>query len=182
MLYFFPYPKVVFMKKTLSVLILSALPVLAFAAGSHGGGHEMKDGTMMQGHDMSSMKKVDLAMGQPGDAAKVTQTIEIVMEDTMRFTPSEINVKAGDTVRFLIKNSGKVPHEMVIGSAVEMRNHAAMMKKMPGMKHAEPNMISLNPGQKGGLVWQFTQAGTVDFACLVAGHMEAGMIGKVKVG
>src|SRR3546814_13209475 len=113
MLLLSPYPKVIFMKKTLSILILSALPVLALAAGSHGGGHEMKDGTMMQGHDMSSMKKGDPAMGQPGDPAKVTQTIEIVMEDTMRFTPSEINVKAGDTVRFLIKNSGKVPHEKI---------------------------------------------------------------------
>src|SRR3546814_4151414 len=88
MLLLSPYPKVIFMKKTLSILILSALPVLALAAGSHGGGHEMKDGTMMQGHDMSSMKKGDPAMGQPGDPAKVTQTIEIVMEDTMRFTPS----------------------------------------------------------------------------------------------
>lgn len=170
------------MKKTLSILILSTLPLLALASGTHGGGHEMKDGTMMQGQDMSSMKKDNPAIGQPGDAAKVTQTIEIVMEDTMRFTPSQISVKAGDTVRFLIKNAGKIPHEMVIGSADEMRDHAAMMQKMPGMKHAEPNMISLNPGQKGGIVWQFTQAGTVDFACLMAGHMEAGMVGKVKVG
>src|SRR3546814_11669677 len=80
------------MKKTLSILILSALPVLALAAGSHGGGHEMKDGTMMQGHDMSSMKKGDPAMGQPGDPAKVTQTIEIVMEDTMRFRSEERRV------------------------------------------------------------------------------------------
>src|SRR3546814_10236279 len=63
---------------------------------------------LRQGHDMSSMKKGVPAMGQPGEPAKVTQTIEIVMEDTMRFTPSEINVKAGDTGRFLIKNSGKV--------------------------------------------------------------------------
>lgn len=56
-----------------------------------------------------------------------------------------------------------------------------MMKNTPGMKHAEPNMISLDAGKNGELIWQFTQAGTVDFACLVAGHMEAGMIGKVNV-
>lgn len=171
----------VFMKKALAILIVSTLPALAIASGSHGGSHKMDDGTMMPGHDMSSMTAGSSAVGQPGDAAKVTQTIEIVMDDTMRFTPSEINVKAGETVRFLIKNSGKLPHEMVIGSVAEMRDHAAMMKKTPGMKHAEPNMISLNPGQKGGLIWQFTQAGTVDFACLIAGHMEAGMVGKVKV-
>lgn len=169
------------MKKTLSVLMLSTLPVLALAAGSHGAGHEMKDGTMMLGYPVPTMKDSNSATGRAGDAAKVTQTIEIVMDDTMRFTPEAINVKVGDTVRFLIKNSGKIRHEMVLGSAAEMRDHAAMMKNMPDMKHAEPNMISLNPGQKGGLIWQFTQAGTVDFACLVAGHMEAGMVGKVKV-
>lgn len=171
------------MKKTLSILLLSTLPALALAAGSHGGGHEMKNGTMMQGHDMSSMNKGDSAAGQPGDAAKVTRTIELVMDDTMRFTPSQFNVKPGETVRFFIKNNGKIPHEMVIGSVAELKEHAAMMQKMPEMKHAEPNMITVNPGQKGGLVWQFPQAtGTVDFACLVPGHMEAGMVGKVKVG
>ncbi len=170
------------MKKTLSILILSTLPVLALAAGSHGAGHEMKDGTMMQGHDMSSMNKGDSAVGQPGDAAKVTRTIELVMDDTMRFTPGEFNVKPGETVRFFMKNNGKIPHEMVIGSVAELKEHAAMMQKMSGMKHAEPNMITINPGQKGGLVWQFPQAGVVDFACLVPGHMEAGMLGKIKVG
>src|SRR3546814_888508 len=170
------------MKKTLSILILSTLPALALAAGGHTGGHEMKDGTMMQGHDMSSMHKGDSAVGQPGDAAKVTRTIELAMDDTMRFTPGDITVKPGETVRFLMKNNGKIPHEMVIGSVAELKEHAAMMQKMPGMKHAEANMITLNPGQKGGIVWQFPQSGTVDFACLIAGHMEAGMVVKIKVG
>ncbi|MEO6983966.1 MAG: cupredoxin family protein [Paralcaligenes sp.] len=167
------------MKKTLSILLLSTLPVLAMAAGGHMGGHDMKS---MPGHDMSSMKKGDSAVGQPGDAAKVTRTIELVMDDTMRFTPDRINVKPGETVRFLVKNSGKIPHEMMIGSTGELKEHAAMMRKMPGMKHAESNMITLNPGQKGGMVWQFPQTGTVDFACLAPGHMEAGMVGKIKVG
>lgn len=170
------------MKKTLSVLILTALPVLAVAAGSHGGGHEMKDGTMMQGHDMTSMNKDSTDVGQAGDGANVTRTIELVMDDTMRFTPSQFNVKPGETVRFFMKNNGKIPHEMVIGSVTELKKHAAMMQKMPGMQHAESNMITVNPGQKGGIVWQFPQAGTVDFACLLPGHMEAGMIGKIKVG
>jgi len=142
----------------------------------------MKDGTMMQGHDMSSMNKGDSAMGQPGDPAKVTRTIELTMDDTMRFTPDEFNVKPGETVRFFMKNTGKIAHEMVIGSAAEFKEHAAMMKKNPSMQHAEPNMITVNPGQKGGLVWQFPQTGTVDFACLIPGHMEAGMVGKIKVG
>ncbi|KAA0889349.1 plastocyanin/azurin family copper-binding protein [Pusillimonas sp. ANT_WB101] len=170
------------MKKAISVLILTALPAFALAAGSHSGSHAMKDGTMMRDNDMSSMHKDSTDVGQAGNGAKVTRTIELVMDDTMRFTPSQFSVKPGETVRFFMKNNGKVPHEMVIGSVAEIKEHAAMMQKAPGMQHAEPNMITVNPGQKGGIVWQFPQAGTVDFACLLPGHMEAGMIGKVKVG
>jgi len=70
---------------------------------------------------------------------------------------------------------------MVIGSLADLKAHALEMQKMPGMQHVEPNMITLAPGKIGGLVWQLDKAGTVDFACLIPGHMEAGMVGKVKV-
>ena len=99
----------------------------------------------------------------------------------MRFTPATITVKKGETIRFFVKNAGKVPHEMVVGSLQELKEHAEMMRKMPQMQHAEPNMVTLQPGQRGGLVWQFDQPGTVDFACLIPGHMEAGMVGKIVV-
>jgi len=171
------------MKKALSILILGALPAIAVAAGNHAGGHSMDGQRMMQGHDMPGMQKDAHASmaGQPGDPAKVSRTIEVVMDDSMRFTPGKISVKAGETVRFFIKNVGKIPHEMVIGTMDELKEHAEMMRKMPGMQHAEPNMITLKPGQRGGIVWQFDKPGTVDFACLVPGHMEAGMVGKVVV-
>lgn len=170
------------MKKTLAILILGALPALALAAGGHG-----MDGHQMPGHDMAGMHKempgdMSASMaGKPGDPAKVSRTIEVTMDDNMRFTPSLISVKTGETVRFFIKNTGKLPHEMVIGTLDELKEHAEMMRKMPGMKHAGPNMITLAAGQRGGLVWQFDKPGTVDFACLVPGHMEAGMVGKVEV-
>lgn len=165
-------------RKTLSILVFSALPTVALAAGAHTGG-AVPHG--MPGHDMSTMSSPHSPIGQPGDPAKVARTIEVKMDDTMRFTPSAIQVKAGETIRFFIKNTGKIPHEMVIGTLADMKAHAAEMKKMPGMKHTEPNMITLGPGKIGGLVWQFTQAGNVDFACLVPGHLEAGMVGKVTV-
>ncbi|MCZ4331204.1 MULTISPECIES: cupredoxin family protein [Castellaniella] len=168
------------MKKPLSILVLSILPAFALAAGNHAGGHGAP-AHGMPGHDMSTMSKASSPTGQPGDPAKVTRTVELTMDDTMRFTPDEIQVSAGETVRFFIKNTGKIPHEMVIGSLAELKAHAAEMKKMSGMQHTEPNMITLGPGKIGGLVWQFDQAGTVDFACLIPGHMEAGMLGKVKV-
>jgi len=119
--------------------------------------------------------------GRPGDAAQVSLVIDMTMDDTMRFTPDRITVKAGETVRFFLKNTGKVPHEFVIGSMDELREHAEMMRRMPEMKHEEPNSITLAPRQIGGVVWQFDRPGTVDFACLVPGHFEAGMVGKVRV-
>lgn len=176
------------MKKTLSILILGALPAFALAAGDHSGAHQMSGGhdmaQMQHGaHNMSGMadNMHDTGAGRPGDPAKVSRTIEVILDDTMRFTPNQIKVKAGETVRFFAKNAGKLPHEMVIGSMAELKEHAAMMRAQPTMKHGESNMVSLAPGQRGGIVWQFNKPGAVDFACLVPGHMEAGMVGKIEV-
>ncbi len=169
------------MKKTVSVLLLSALPVISYAAGEHAGGHGSGMADMHKNMPGMQKESHDSAAGKAGDASKVKRTITVSMDDSMRFTPSQVSVKTGETVRFFIKNSGKIPHEMVIGTMSEMKEHAEMMRKMPGMKHAEPNMITLNAGQTGGIVWQFDKAGEVDFACLIPGHMEAGMVGKVKV-
>jgi len=84
-------------------------------------------------------------------------------------------------VRFLARNDGRIRHEMAIGTQDELKEHAAMMRANPAMQHAEPNMITLAPGEHGELVWQFDKPGTFDFACLVPGHLEAGMTGKFKV-
>jgi uncharacterized cupredoxin-like copper-binding protein len=165
------------MKKTLSILMLGALPAIAWAAGDHAGGHGM------QGHDMSGMQDdahASLA-GKPGDPARVSRTVKVTMDDSMRYSPNKIDVKAGETIRFFVRNTGKIQHEMVIASMDELREHAELMRKMPGMEHAEPNMITLKSGQSGGIVWQFDKPGTVDFACLMPGHMEAGMVGKMMV-
>ena len=120
-------------------------------------------------------------LGKPGDPNKISRTIDVEMSDTMRFSPSDIKVKRGETIRFVLKNNGKVRHEMVLGSIEELKEHAALMQKFPEMEHADPNMVSVEPGMTGELVWQFTKAGTFDFACLQPGHFEAGMVGKVAV-
>lgn len=155
------------MKRILSIALLAGFSSLALAGGKHAGGHGHG------GHDSMA--------GKPGDSKAASRTVEVVMDDSMRFTPSKIDVKAGETVRFFVKNAGKIPHEMVIGTMAELKEHAEMMRKMPDMRHDDPNSITLKPGQRGGLVWQFDEAGTVDFACLLPGHMEAGMVGKVIV-
>jgi uncharacterized cupredoxin-like copper-binding protein len=119
--------------------------------------------------------------GIAGDPKKTTRTIEIRMTDDMRFAPKVIQVKLGETVRLVAVNAGKVLHEIVIGTPQELKAHAEMMKKHPGMEHEEPYMAHVDPGQKGTIVWTFNRAGSFEFACLIPGHLEAGMIGRITV-
>ena len=123
----------------------------------------------------------DEVYGRPGDPAKVSRTVDIDMSDAMRFSPVSVSVRKGETIRFVVKNSGKVKHEMVLGSIKELKEHAALMLKFPEMEHADPNQLGVDPGKTGEMIWQFTKAGTFDFACLQPGHFEAGMRGKIAV-
>ena len=119
--------------------------------------------------------------GKAGDPQKITRTITFHMSDKMRFDPSQITVKQGETIRFVARNNGKIMHEMVIGTMKDLKEHAEQMKKFPGMEHDEPYMAHVAPGKSEEIIWQFTKAGEFDFACLIAGHFDAGMVGKVKV-
>lgn len=121
------------------------------------------------------------AIGEPGDDAQATRTVDVDMRDTMRFSPATLTVRRGDTVRFVVTNNGKIRHEMTLGTAASLAEHAKMMQQMPGMSHAEPNAVTVDPGERKTLVWHFTQPGTVEFACLEPGHFEAGMRGVVNV-
>jgi uncharacterized cupredoxin-like copper-binding protein len=103
------------------------------------------------------------------------------MADSMRFTPATLQIQRGQTVRLLIRNKGKLLHELVLGTPQALAEHAELMKKFPAMEHADPNMAHVRPGASGQIVWQFTQAGEFQFACLQPGHYEAGMTGKVVV-
>ena len=144
-----------------SVLAISLIPAGAVAQGYQDNGEGLA------------------AVGQLGDPGKVSRTIEITMVDN-RFKPAEIEVKQGETVKFVLRNTGKKKHEMMIGSMAQLDKHAKMMKQYPDMVHSDPNMISVDPGKSGELVWQFTEAGTVDFACPRPGHYK-GMRGKIMV-
>ena len=120
-------------------------------------------------------------LGIAGDPKDVTRTIEVAMNDTMRYSPSDIAVKRGETIRFVVRNDGQLKHEMVLGTVKELKEHAALMIKFPEMEHADPNQVAVEPGKTGEMIWQFTRSGKVDFACLQPGHYEAGMVGKVSV-
>jgi hypothetical protein len=81
------------------------------------------------------------------------------MSDNMRYTPSNIQVKQGETVRFVVKNVGQVKHELSLGTEKELLEHLEQMKKFPDMEHDEPGKVTLQPGKQGEIVWQFTKAG-----------------------
>ena len=126
-------------------------------------------------------KKEQKDWGIAGDAATVTRTIEVHMSDKMRFTPDLIEVREGETIRLTHRNDGKILHEFVLGTKKELDEHAALMLKFPTMEHDEPYMAHVGAGKTGEIVWTFNRAGTFDFACLIPGHYQAGMVGKVRV-
>jgi uncharacterized cupredoxin-like copper-binding protein len=141
---------------TVAALLLSASPLLADAGHNH-------------------------AIGRPGDAKKVTRTVELTMTDQMRFEPAAVLVKQGETIRFVVHNKGEMKHELVLGTDADLKQHAAMMQKFPEMEHDDPHAITVEPGKTGELVWQFTRPGNLRFGCLVPGHYEAGMVGRLTV-
>ncbi len=158
--------------KTINTLKLIAICVMltraaaVFASGNHAGGHAHTED----------------AIGKAGDAAKVSRTVTVDMSDAMRFNPSSISVKQGETIRLIAKNSGAIKHELVLGTEKELKEHNEVMKKNPEMEHADANMVTVAPGKTGEIIWQFTKAGKVNFACLQPGHYDAGMKGIVTVG
>ena len=148
------------------------------------------------------------AFGQPAPAEKATRTVEVTLQD-IAFTPKSLDVKAGETVRFVLVNKGQLLHEFNLGNAamhaahqkemLDMQqsgmltptgmghggmDHSAMghgSMDMPGMKHDDPNSVLVEPGKTAELTWTFTRADNLEFACNVPGHYQAGMVGKVKV-
>jgi uncharacterized cupredoxin-like copper-binding protein len=119
--------------------------------------------------------------GREGKAADVTRGIAVEMKDQFVFVPSKLEVKAGETVRIVIRNSGALMHEWVLGTAREIEEHAEQMRRFPNMEHDKPQQVRVPPGDVRELVWQFDRPGTFTFACLQPGHHEAGMKGLVEV-
>ena len=160
--------------KRRSLVVVSMLFVSAPALA-----HGEAEGKKRWSHAAAQIE--EKPFGRAGDPKRVNRAVRVDMSDAMRFSPAEIRVKRGETVRFTVKNSGKQLHEMVLGSMTELKEHAEMMKKFPGMEHDEPYMVHVRPGRSERLVWQFTKPGEFYYGCLIPGHFEAGMVGKIIV-
>ncbi|MCP2022400.1 UNVERIFIED_ORG: putative cupredoxin-like copper-binding protein [Pseudomonas reinekei] len=146
--------------------------------------------------------------GQPAPAAKATRSVEVLMGD-MSFTPKAIDIKAGETVRFVLVNKGQLLHEFNLGDAAMHARHQQEMLQMQqsgmltptgmkardhgnmagmdhgkmdhGMKHDDPNSVLVEPGKTAELTWTFSKATNLEFACNIPGHYQAGMVGKLTV-
>ena len=156
------------------LLVLTALVGNIGLADAHGDKPHAK-------REARSISAEETPFGREGDPKKASRTISVDMSDKMRFTPAQFTVRQGETVRFRVKNSGKVMHEMVLGTMGELKKHAEMMQKHPGMEHEEPYMAHVAPGKTEVMTWQFTKPGEFHYGCLIPGHFEAGMIGRIRV-
>src|SRR5262245_61059097 len=124
------------------------------------------------------------AAGAPGDPQKPSRTIEIIMTDgpgTMSYTHNKITVRKGEQIKFVLKNTGSLPHEFLLDSLANNAKHKIEMQKNPEMEHDDPNGKRLEPSKSAEILWRFTKAGTFEFACLIPGHYETGMKGIVVV-
>jgi uncharacterized cupredoxin-like copper-binding protein len=132
------------------------------------------------GHDHQH----DQPYGKPGDSRKPARIVQIVMRESdgkMSFLPETLKVRKGEQVRFQLRNNGEIDHEFVIATVADNLKHMEAMAKNPDMAHDEPNAKRLKSKATGEILWQFTNAGTFDFSCLIPGHREAGMFGTILV-
>jgi uncharacterized cupredoxin-like copper-binding protein len=122
--------------------------------------------------------------GEPGDAQASTRVANVTIRDAdgkLVFDPAAVKVQLGEQIRFVVTNAGQLDHEFFLGSPDEISEHKDMMKKMPDMEQNDANVIRLKPGETKEIVWHFTKPGDFEYACLLPGHLEAGMLGKVVV-
>jgi uncharacterized cupredoxin-like copper-binding protein len=124
------------------------------------------------------------AAGEPGDPNKPFRVVEITLIDgpgMMAYSPDKIEVRKGEQIKFVLKNTGYLAHEFLLDSLENNAKHKIEMEKNPEMEHDDPNGKRLEPSKSADILWRFTKAGTFEFACLIPGHYETGMKGLVFV-
>ena len=142
-------------------------------------------------------------IGEKGDPAKIDRTIEIEMYDNYYY-PTQIDVKKGETIKFVVKNLGELVHEYNIGTKemhikhqpemAKLVEHEILladkidhekMKKMSKMDHSlghsHANSVLLEPNETGEIIWRFSKDISLEMACNMPGHYETGMVGKINI-
>ena len=162
-------------------LLAAAGLAAVWLATATGAGPALAHSSADPARQAGPVQKEQTDWGIAGDRQPGLRTLRFTMADSMRFTPDKLVVKQGETLKLVIRNQGAMLHEFVLGTRQALTAHAALMLKFPTMEHSEPYMAHVGPGQTGEIIWTFNRAGEFDFACLIAGHYQAGMVGKVSV-
>jgi uncharacterized cupredoxin-like copper-binding protein len=163
------------MKKTLVAVVISgAFAAPALATQYHLGPH---DGPTLHADSM--------AIGYPGAQVLIDRTIRISMADApdgaMSFDVDSIDIRRGETTRLVLTNDGAQPHDFVMASPEEIADHREAMRGAGEMIHEAGYAAQVAPGAVRTLVWTFANEGEFAFACLIPGHYEAGMNGRLTV-
>lgn len=182
--------------RRLTSLLLAAVLALGLAGcGTDDGGEPAaSDETAMDGdmdmaddedHDEEEGEHAEFAFGEPADAGDADRTVEVNANDDLSYDPDPIEVEAGETITFVVTNTGQAVHEFTLGDQTAQDEHEAemveMMEEGEMMMHDEPNTLSLEAGETGELTWHFTEASEVLFACHQPGHYAGGMVGTISV-
>ena len=141
------------------------------------------------------------AIGEKGKSLEVNRVIQINMYDNY-YKPNKIEVKKGETIKFVVKNQGELVHEFNIATKqmhlkhqpemmmlvengiilidkIDRQKMMEMSKKNPSMAHSHSNSVLLSPGESDILIWKFSNSAKLEVACNVPGHYKAGMIAKI---
>lgn len=122
------------------------------------------------------------AAGGPGKASEVTRVVRIETRDR-DYNVKQIQVKSGETIRFVITNKSQIRHEFSLGSRHEHEEHRALMVKNPEMVHDDDNAVTVEPGQTKEVIWKFGDRASLadfEFSCNIPGHAEGGMKGTFR--
>lgn len=179
----------------LALSVAAAVPALA--SGDHGGehhhdesgGHGHEDqghGHGDEGHHHGDEGDHSFSFGAPADEHDADRTITVTARDTMKYEPDSVSIDEGTTVRFVVENAGQLQHSFTLATPAQQREHEKEMQGMPadqlaGHMAEDPNGIVVQPGETGSITWRFTKARTVQFACHIPGHYQAGMKGSIHV-
>jgi len=156
-----------------ATVIVSFAALAAFASASTAG-------PGVPGHS----HKAGFSAGEPGNSKKPARIVKVTMREgdgTMLYEPEKLQVRRGEQIRFVITNAGELPHEFVLASTADNLKHAELMQKYPDMEHDDPNGKTVQPKGTAEILWRFSKRGEFEFACLIPGHREAGMTGKIIV-
>src|SRR5437899_296601 len=135
------------------LLVALALPFIVAACGSSSGG---------------------------GKAASDVRVVQVTMKDNT-FSPAQVAVAKGETVRFEFTNKGTVTHEALLGDEMAQDDHEKAMGDDMNMQHGNADNVTVKPNKTASITHTFNEPDSVLIGCHESGHYMSGMKMAVTV-